>query len=150
MIYERVASRSQWLSIIARSAIKELTSVSNGAVYRATLSRLLRDYSRNESIGELLEAIYSSWRAFLTVRPIQIKEEISALLSMVAKAGPRTVLEIGTANGGTLFLLSRVSAPVSLQHTAESAHRCVTRIWHRRKPDLEFHAEAEFAGLPAS
>ena len=111
MIYERVAARSQWLSIIARSAIKEMTSVSNGALYRATLSMLLRDYSRNESVGELLEEIYSSWRAFLTVRPIQIKEEISALLSMVAKAGPRTVLEIGTANGGTLFLLSRVSAP---------------------------------------
>ena len=58
-----------------------------------------------------MEAIYSSWQAFLTVRPIQIKEEISLLLSTVAKDAPKTVLEIGTANGGTLFLLSRVAAP---------------------------------------
>ncbi len=88
-----------------------MTSVSNGAIYRATLSMLLRDYSKNESISELLETIFSSWRAFLTVRPIQIKEEISVLLSMIEKRAPRTILEIGTANGGTLFLLSRVASP---------------------------------------
>ena len=111
MIYERVAARSDRLSTIARPIIMRLACFSNAALYRATLAQLSKQYSKNPSIERLLEAIYSSWRAFLTVRPIQVKEEISQLLQTIAKTAPRTVVEIGTANGGTLFLLTRVAAP---------------------------------------
>jgi cephalosporin hydroxylase len=46
----------------------------------------------------------------LTVRPIQVKEEIAQLLGILQRMRPRTLVEIGTANGGTLFLLTRVSS----------------------------------------
>jgi len=44
----------------------------------------------------------------------QKKAEIMALLERLQPLQPRRVLEIGTAAGGTLFLLSRVAAPNAL------------------------------------
>ncbi|HYL35388.1 MAG TPA: class I SAM-dependent methyltransferase [Bryobacteraceae bacterium] len=43
--------------------------------------------------------------------PLQIKSEVVTFLRMVEAARPKAVIEIGTARGGTLFLLSRVAAP---------------------------------------
>ena len=39
----------------------------------------------------------------------QIKDEIFILLKLLLKERPREILEIGTAEGGTLFLFSRVA-----------------------------------------
>ncbi|SRR6266699_2470383 len=111
MIYEKVAARSERLSVVARPVFKKLACFSNAALYRATLAKLSSEYAGNHSVERLVDAIYSSWSAFLTVRPIQVKEEISQLLQTIVKNSPRTVVEIGTANGGTLFLLTRVAAP---------------------------------------
>lgn len=46
--------------------------------------------------------------------PWQFEGEICALLDRVRELRPRTLLEIGTANGGTLFMLSRVAAADAL------------------------------------
>jgi cephalosporin hydroxylase len=40
---------------------------------------------------------------------MQIKEEILELLKILEKFKPKTILEIGTFNGGTLFLFSRIA-----------------------------------------
>ncbi|HEV8128311.1 MAG TPA: class I SAM-dependent methyltransferase [Candidatus Eisenbacteria bacterium] len=40
-----------------------------------------------------------------------MRSEIEAFLELVAARAPRVVLEIGTADGGTLFLFTRVAAP---------------------------------------
>ena len=45
------------------------------------------------------------------LRCVQAQDEIVWLLEMVRELAPRRVLEIGTANGGTLFLWTRVAAP---------------------------------------
>jgi len=45
---------------------------------------------------------------------MQRKPEIAELLRRVAALRPRTVVEIGTASGGTLFLLTRAAAPDAL------------------------------------
>jgi predicted O-methyltransferase YrrM len=44
------------------------------------------------------------------IKPLQIREEITELMGIVAVARPKFVMEIGTARGGTLFLLSRVAS----------------------------------------
>jgi predicted O-methyltransferase YrrM len=46
-----------------------------------------------------------------TIQSAQVKEEIVGLLKILVKRRPKVILEIGTANGGTLFLFSRVSSP---------------------------------------
>jgi predicted O-methyltransferase YrrM len=51
-------------------------------------------------------------RAFASpaIRPFQVRSEISALADRVSALRPRTLLEIGTAEGGTLFILGRCAA----------------------------------------
>ena len=44
------------------------------------------------------------------LKPIQIPSEMERLLSIVEKSHPKTVLEIGTAKGGTLFLFSQIAS----------------------------------------
>lgn len=44
------------------------------------------------------------------IKPLQVRSEILQLLKIIELRAPKYVLEIGTANGGTLFLFSRVSA----------------------------------------
>jgi predicted O-methyltransferase YrrM len=46
----------------------------------------------------------------LHIVALQKRSEIRALLEQLAELRPRTVVEIGTARGGTLFLLTRVAA----------------------------------------
>lgn len=43
------------------------------------------------------------------LEPIQIQEELASLLAEVRQLQPQTVLEIGTARGGTLFLWTRLA-----------------------------------------
>ena len=42
--------------------------------------------------------------------PLQIRSEILGMVHVVSKNPPRRMMEIGTANGGTLFLLARAAA----------------------------------------
>jgi predicted O-methyltransferase YrrM len=44
------------------------------------------------------------------IMPLQVRSEILLLLYIIKSKPPKNVLEIGTSNGGTLFLLSRVAA----------------------------------------
>jgi predicted O-methyltransferase YrrM len=46
----------------------------------------------------------------LHIAPLQRRSEIRALLERLAELRPRKIVEIGTARGGTLFLLTRVAA----------------------------------------
>jgi predicted O-methyltransferase YrrM len=43
------------------------------------------------------------------IMPLQIRSEILQLLDSIQSRPPKYILEIGTSNGGTLFLLSRVA-----------------------------------------
>ncbi|MEM1914646.1 MAG: class I SAM-dependent methyltransferase [Thermosphaera sp.] len=43
------------------------------------------------------------------ISPFQIKEEIVQLLNLLAELRPKALLEIGTANGGTLFLFCQIA-----------------------------------------
>ncbi|HZY93733.1 MAG TPA: class I SAM-dependent methyltransferase [Candidatus Bathyarchaeia archaeon] len=46
----------------------------------------------------------------LAIRPGQIKSEITKFLRVAHAIKPTVILEIGTGNGGTLFLFSRISS----------------------------------------
>jgi len=51
-----------------------------------------------------------SFQSFgVSIKPMQIKSEISKLCNVLER--PKVILEIGTANGGTLFLFSRFADP---------------------------------------
>ena len=50
----------------------------------------------------------------IVLSALQKEREISKFCKLIAPMRPKAILEIGTANGGTLFLLSKFSAPDSL------------------------------------
>jgi predicted O-methyltransferase YrrM len=45
------------------------------------------------------------------LEPIQVEDEITALVTDVRTLRPRTIIEIGTSMGGTLYLWTRFAAP---------------------------------------
>jgi len=58
---------------------------------------------KSSDINELIDFVYGS-----PIEPMQIPEEIFELLEIIKEKKPKTVLEIGTARGGNLFLFSRI------------------------------------------
>jgi hypothetical protein len=45
------------------------------------------------------------------IRAFQLRSEIIGLLDELSKLKPRGLLELGTANGGTLFLFAQIAHP---------------------------------------
>jgi cephalosporin hydroxylase len=74
--------------------------------------------------------------------PNQIDSEILLLLEQVRELVPRTVLEIGRAGGGSLYLLTRVCPPDSLIISLDlgATPRAQDRVFHsfaRERQDLK-------------
>ena len=63
------------------------------------------------TVDELLDLVFSFNAFGITVRPGQVRWEFSQLLEHVRELRPRRVLEIGTANGGSLLPITRLSTP---------------------------------------
>ena len=76
---------------------------------------------RPATIAENVDFVIKFKIRNFTIRPHQVRSEIEALMALLAEEKPRTVLEIGTALGGTLFLYTRVAAPDALLITVDLA-----------------------------
>lgn len=61
------------------------------------------------------------------MKPLQIRAEIIRLLALLRDKKPETVLEIGTANGGTTYLLSRFTRRRGTVVTCDLAPRVTER-----------------------
>jgi len=61
------------------------------------------------SVEDSLDFAFNFAIGKAAIRPAQIRSEIAALLQLLTANPPRRILEIGTAGGGTMFLLSRVA-----------------------------------------
>jgi predicted O-methyltransferase YrrM len=70
--------------------------------------RQLKSTGRIDDLDELLTRASTGY--LRTIVPLQRRSEILGLLEAVRELRPRRVVEIGTANGGTLFLFTRVAA----------------------------------------
>ena len=80
-----------------------------GYIYQRTLipyyiRKIRAIHSTNEK--ELIDFAFNSRAGIL--KPAQIKSEIYSLMKILANEKPKKILEIGTAKGGTLFLVTKV------------------------------------------
>jgi predicted O-methyltransferase YrrM len=76
--------------------------------------RALREGRRHvRSIEELFDFVNSFNYRGISITSWQKKAEIVSLLGLVEQAAPRSIAEIGTASGGTLFMLTQVAAPTA-------------------------------------
>jgi predicted O-methyltransferase YrrM len=62
------------------------------------------------ALSEAYEFVASFRYGEVQPAPFQIREEIIGLLERLSEQPPRSIVELGTARGGTLFLLTRVAA----------------------------------------
>lgn len=70
--------------------------------------RVIRQRTRFATVDALLD--FSLGPRAASIRPLQLRAEIEPLLRRVESLRPKLILEIGTNNGGTLFLWTRVAA----------------------------------------
>jgi predicted O-methyltransferase YrrM len=79
-------------------------------VGRYLSNKFLREFEKvPDDIDAYIDFSYSFRSLGISIRPSQIRYEIRQLLEVLRRVDPRYVLEIGTAGGGTLFLLCRVA-----------------------------------------
>lgn len=69
-----------------------------------TIKRAIRDIKLEESV----DFVFNRCRGL--IKPFQVKSELLEFIREVERARPRIVVEIGTAIGGSLFLLCRAAA----------------------------------------
>jgi len=100
--------RSQGAAYLTRFALARLAGL-------ARLRRELRTLPWGTDFARPIDLMVDRpLGAAQAVFSMQRKPEIAELLRRVAALRPRTVVEIGTAAGGTLFLLTRAAAPDAL------------------------------------
>ncbi|HET6242911.1 MAG: class I SAM-dependent methyltransferase [Bacteroidetes bacterium] len=71
--------------------------------------KFLQEASKIKSIDYYLDLLYTKYYYFIS--PWQSRSELTRLLELIQELKPSTIAEIGTANGGSLFLFSRLAAP---------------------------------------
>jgi predicted O-methyltransferase YrrM len=95
-------------SLIAGRALRfasdELVALSAPRAFRRTVG----DPDVERALDIALHAKFQHYEA--EVQAVQVREEIAALLDELRLRRPRSIVEIGTAKGGTLFLFTRVAA----------------------------------------
>jgi predicted O-methyltransferase YrrM len=67
----------------------------------------IKGLNRDCALNELLDFTFNDCAGL--VRPGQVESEVSELLEIINRMKPKVILEIGTANGGTLFLFSHTA-----------------------------------------
>jgi len=100
--------REDGLAVFLRKIALRITEVAR-SFYYAVLFSFMR---KNSSPEEATEFAFKGFGGL--IRPLQSEREIAELARMVDTRKPKVVLEIGTAAGGTLFILTRAASPDAL------------------------------------
>lgn len=83
---------------------------STGILSLILLPAVMLEARRADNIDAMVDLLFSRRPAGLLLAPMQVREEVEQLAKLVASRRPRTVLEIGTARGGTLALWTRAAS----------------------------------------
>jgi len=104
---------------VGLETVKKMSSSSKHLVYSFIghllipfiISKFRNSVSEIRNIKDAVEFAFSFRALGVKIKPMQVEYEITKFLEIVAELRPKAVLEIGTANGGTLFLFTRVADP---------------------------------------
>jgi predicted O-methyltransferase YrrM len=100
------SNRFRWLARPARRAwyyFRTVSDLGNVPMFLVGFSKS----TRSQPAAGLVEFVFHRFGGMF--RPFQSETELRLLIERVAPIRPKTVVEIGTARGGTLFLLSCVA-----------------------------------------
>jgi len=107
-LYQRIPS---WLK---EPIYAETTCHVLGILLRGIAIRKLKEESTKcKTVGDHVDLAFSfrfGPPALFSIKPAQLKEEISEFLKILQTTRPKTILEIGTERGGTFYLLTKVAS----------------------------------------
>ncbi len=72
---------------------------------------LNKEIKKINDIKDIIQFAFSFQYLGFTIRTCQVKYEITKLLEILKELKPKTILEIGTAGGGTFFLFTKIAHP---------------------------------------
>ena len=115
---------------------------------------------QSDICGRLPEEVVDFAYRHTPIRPGQVKSEILEFAHLVKQRKPKVTVEIGTNNGGTFFVLCRMSDPQAVVISVDlpGAHfssgevpRMINRILPKLPvPGQEFHAIRADSHLPST
>ncbi|MDR3548752.1 MAG: class I SAM-dependent methyltransferase [Candidatus Pacebacteria bacterium] len=70
-------------------------------------------------VGQMVDEVF----LIKTIKPTQVRSEIIRLLDVVKERNVRKILEVGTANGGTIFFFSQVAADDAIVASVDVPNR---------------------------
>lgn len=106
------------MTILKTHGIRGFTGAAFDYVTRPILMpwaiRSLRTSSQKaQDVDGLIDLVMRFRFGSLSIAPMQVRREITALCQIVSALKPANVLEIGTAKGGTLFLWAQLASPTA-------------------------------------
>lgn len=107
---------------LQESTTRAALRASRVAVMPLAARSLQRRRRSVSSIDEALDLAYGFSFGGVVFGPWQERSEIRSLLSTVSELQPKTILEIGTSNGGSLFLFAHVAASDALIVSVDLPH----------------------------
>ena len=106
------------MTVALKQTLKSLETNSKNALRTVLAPRAIVALRRAASRVSTIEdaaTLAADWRYYrIKITPSQIRSEILDLLKVLSSRPPKTLMEIGTDKGGTLFLFSRVATPDAL------------------------------------
>jgi predicted O-methyltransferase YrrM len=103
----RGVRRYGWRAFTAEAAMRTLRP----ALAPLAAHRLRRAADRAGGAEEILDLAFGFEEFGIGICPGQVRSELRELLDVLEREPPRRMLEIGTANGGSLFTFARTCAP---------------------------------------
>lgn len=100
-----VILRDEGIKIFLKTTISYIRSKLER--YMVPYAKMRIKNSKNLNLYDSVDFCFRDMGGLL--KPAQVRDEILGLLEILNEIKPKNIIEIGTAKGGTLFLLSRVS-----------------------------------------
>lgn len=101
------------LQIFKKQGIKSASQKTINYIVRSFQLRKckkdIKETRKIDNIEALVDSVLNKWKGL--IRPLQIQTEITDLIKYLSTKNIHRTMEIGTANGGTLFLLCRITSP---------------------------------------
>lgn len=82
---------------------------------KSALNKLKQFHSKKRSVDEIIDnAMDFKTKGLYRIDSVQMREEILALAQAVESIKPKTILEIGTCNGGTFFIWANLASELAI------------------------------------
>ncbi len=107
----------------------ELWLINTIPARRKYIEKTLKDF-KSSDIDETVNFIYKKFSSLF--KPIQVESELKSLLKIFKVNQPKTVLEIGTANGGTLFCFTKLSPDDAIIISIDLPQSALGEIFHNK------------------